>query len=260
MLYSKLKSVIIGCVMGMGLLAPITIHAQVEVIDNPVLINEEGNIEIMQFLEGEELSLEQVVKAFKGYEAGEVALERIGTYIDEPHLDAKIDTLMGDNPEQRFKTREGVLEWIRSEDGVATLQFLEAMLEAERQENLEKALSLEPTESITANTLELGTTETIKIQSNTPQAPEPIHSVDSAIPFMYLIYAMPVLGLVIGVVGGRYYLSKQADTGESDVQNSIDNQEDSEDLDDSDDLYTELGIDKSVMTGYTKPKQTDRDD
>src|SRR5574344_375199 len=211
MLFSKLKSVIIGCLMGMSLVVPITIHAQVEIIDNPVLINEEGNIEVMQFLEGEELSLEQVVKAFKGYEAGEVALERIGTYIGEPHLDAKIDALMGDNPEQRFKTREGVLEWIRSEDGVATLQFLEARLEAERQENLEKALSLEPTEAVTSNTLELGTTETIKIQSNTPQETEPTNSVDSAIPFMYLIYAMPVLGLVIGVVGGRYYLSKQAD-------------------------------------------------
>lgn len=254
MLYSKLKSVIIGCVMGMSLLAPITTHAQVEIIDNPVLINEEGNIEIMQFLEGEELSLEQVVKAVKGYDAGEVALERIGTYIGEPHLDAKIDALMGDNPEQRFKTREGVLEWIRSEDGRIMLQFLEEMLEAERQENLDKALSLEPTEAVTANTLELGTTETIKIQSNTPQETEPTNSVDSAIPFMYLIYAMPVLGLVIGVVGGRYYLSKQANTGESDVQNSIDDQED------SDDLYTELGIDKSVMTGYTKLKQTDRDD
>ena len=71
---------------------------------------------------------------------------------------------------------------------------------------------------------------------------------------------MPVLGLIIGVVGGRYYLSKQADTGESDVQNSIDDQEDLDDSEDSDDLYTELGIDKSVMTGYTKPKQTDRDD
>ena len=141
MLYSKLKSVIIGCLMGMSLIAPITIHAQVEVIDNPVLINEEGNIEVMQFLEGEELSLEQVVKAFKGYEAGEVALERIGTYIGEPHLDAKIDALMGDDPAQRFKTREGVLEWIRSEDGRIMLQFLEEMLEAERQENLEKALS-----------------------------------------------------------------------------------------------------------------------
>ena len=214
MLYSKLKSVIIGCVMGMSLLAPITTHAQVEIIDNPVLINEEGNIEIMQFLDGEELSLEQVVKAFKGYDAGEVALERIGTYIGEPHLDAKIDTLMGDNPEQRFKTREGVLEWIRSEDGRIMLQFLEEMLEAERQENLEKALSLEPTEAVTADTLELGTTETIKIQSNTPQAPEPIttNSANSASPFMYLIYAMPVLGLVIGVVGGRYYLSSRNTT------------------------------------------------
>ena len=258
MLYSKLKSVIIGCVMGMSLIAPITTHAQVEIVDNPVLINEEGNIEVMQFLEGEELSLEQVVKAFKGYEAGEVALERIGTYIGEPHLDAKIDALMGDDPAQRFKTREGVLEWIRSEDGRIMLQFLEEMLEAERQENLEKALSLEPTEAVKENNLELGSTETIKIQSNTPQAPEPEPiTTNSASPFMYLIYAMPVLGLIIGVVGGCYYLSKQADTGESDVQNSIDDQED---LDDSDDLYTELGIDKFVMTGYTKPKQTDRDD
>lgn len=260
MLYSKLKSAIIGCVMGMSLLAPITTHAQVEIIEDPVLINEEGNIEIMQFLEGEELSLEQVVKAFKGYEAGEVALERIGTYIDEPHLDAKIDVLMGDNPAQRFKTREGVLEWIRSEDGRTMLQFLEEMLEAERQENLEKALSLEPTEAITDNTLELGSTETVTIQSATSQEPELTHSANSASPFMYLIYAIPVLGLVIGVVGGRYYLSKQADTGESDVQTSKDDQEDTDDLDDSDDLYTELGIDKSVMKGYTKPKQTDRDD
>lgn len=259
MLYSKLKSVIIGCVMGMSLFAPITTHAQVEIIEDPVLINEEGNIEIMQFLEGEELSLEQVVKAFKGYEAGEVALERIGTYIDEPHLDAKIDVLMGDNPAQRFKTREGVLEWLRSEDGRTMLQFLEEMLEAERQENLEKALNLEPTEVITENTLELGSTETVTIQSNTPQAPETT-TTHSASPFMYLIYAIPVLGLVIGVVGGRYYLSTQSNTGESDVQNSLDDPEDSEDLDDSDDLYTELGIDKSVMKGYTKPKQTDRDD
>lgn len=257
MLYSKLKSVIVGCVMGMSLIAPITIHAQVEVIDNPVLINEEGNIEVMQFLEGEELSLEQVVKAFKGYEAGEVALERIGTYIGEPHLDAKIDALMGDDPAQRFKTREGVLEWIRSDEGRGLLQFLEKILEEERQENLEAALNLEPKDTDSVNTLELGSTETIKLQNNQPQVTTQTNSYQ---PPMYLLYILPFLGLGAGVFGGRYYLSTLDD---SDGPYSEDNQEDlddSEDSDDSDDLYTELGIDKSVMTGYTKPKQTDRDD